>query len=359
MQSKRIVSPGWFRCSTPLAYMPQLDGLRAVAVFLVLWTHTAARDPLAALTVGTGGVILFFVLSGFLITGILLQHKDAAPVPLLRSFYARRFLRIFPIYYLAIAVLVVANYAPAVNALPWHLFYLSNVAGASGMNLGYTTHFWSLSVEEQFYLLWPAVILFAPRRWLSVVIWSVIAMGPLWRLIGVVAGWPLVAQAYPLPGVVDALALGALLAYYADDNKARRWLAGIAAVLGVVLLGAALWAAVVQPDAPLYRIGSTLALALVSLALVDGAARGMYRILDWRPLRFVGRISYGVYLYHFPLMILLPRSLLMVAGVSVLVAALSWRYIEAPITNLKRHFPYSPPAIRTDRPLHANRFSPR
>src|SRR5436309_1918792 len=145
-------------------YVPQLDGVRALAVSLVVAEHYTHHElPLAT---GRTGVILFFILSGFLITGILLDAREwarAAGVPrppVLRRFYGRRFLRIFPLYYASLAVLYAAGVPDVKGYAGWHLAYLSNVLFCRlGAWPAATAHLWSLAVEEQFYLAWPLAIL--------------------------------------------------------------------------------------------------------------------------------------------------------------------------------------------------------
>src|SRR5438045_1535479 len=147
-------------------HMPALDGLRAVAVAAVLFAHFNPKSwshPLVRL--GHVGVILFFVLSGFLISGILLGSRDdiddgaVRRSACLRIFYVRRALRIFPIYYLTLFAVTLAGYQPVRERLGWLLSYTENVCAVFfGADFMYAEHFWSLCVEEQFYLVWPAII---------------------------------------------------------------------------------------------------------------------------------------------------------------------------------------------------------
>src|SRR5208337_4189358 len=157
-----------------------LDGIRALAVIAVMIQHF---DPgtVRWIKLGHVGVRVFFVLSGFLITGILLQARQSAEIDglskwrVLRNFYARRFLRIFPIYYLVILVTWVAGIAEMRESVGWNLSYLSNFYFYQRGTGNYSvTHLWSLAVEEQFYLLWPLLILFLPRKWLAGAIVSAI-----------------------------------------------------------------------------------------------------------------------------------------------------------------------------------------
>jgi peptidoglycan/LPS O-acetylase OafA/YrhL len=153
-------------------YMPQLDAIRAAAIFLVMIQHWAPTLTQIAPWGGIG-VRCFFVLSGFLITGILLRARDLIDAARttrgfqVRQFYIRRSLRIFPIYYLTLIVACALGLQVVRDTFWWHAGYLSNFYIAStGIWHGYISHLWSLSVEEQFYLIWPALILAAPRRWI-------------------------------------------------------------------------------------------------------------------------------------------------------------------------------------------------
>ncbi len=150
-------------------YIKQLDGLRFVAVTLVLidhWTGDALNFPISYL-----GVCMFFVLSGFLITRILLQAKEKDEKFArghgfsLKQFYIRRTIRIFPVYYLTIFILYLLNEPPIREKIAWYLTYSTNIYVALKHTwLGSSDHLWSLAVEEQFYLFFPFVVLFIPLR---------------------------------------------------------------------------------------------------------------------------------------------------------------------------------------------------
>ena len=157
--------------------MPQLDGIRAVAIFAVLMEHFLPWNFITHETVHLGrlGVVLFFVLSGFLISRILLDERDkhnsinASSWSLIGNFYIRRILRIFPIYYLTIILFAVFNHAPVKDHLIWHLIYFSNFSSPFIDHANYqsTRHLWSLCVEEQFYLFWPFAMVFVQKRHLQ------------------------------------------------------------------------------------------------------------------------------------------------------------------------------------------------
>jgi peptidoglycan/LPS O-acetylase OafA/YrhL len=174
-------------------YMPQLDALRFFAVLGVVvvhnWQPSSHTFIVGWFDWGTLGVRLFFVLSGFLITGILIDGRELAPhdsrrrLVFMRQFYARRFLRIFPVYYAVLFVLLIAGVGQIRQIWPWLFSYGTNVYVWHYLAYPYAVpHFWTLAIEEQFYLLWPFVLLFLPRRWLMPFLLALCALGVGWRL---------------------------------------------------------------------------------------------------------------------------------------------------------------------------------
>jgi peptidoglycan/LPS O-acetylase OafA/YrhL len=207
-------------------YMSQLDSLRFFAVLGVMVLHFWRPRPeiwILRLNWGELGVRLFFVLSGFLITGILLGCRELAErqperrLFLVRQFYIRRFLRIFPLYYLVLLVLVVADITPARELWPWLFSYTTNIWVWQHLTWPEKVgHFWTLAVEEQFYLVWPWLVLFLRRRWLVPLLLGLTVLAPAYRFYA--AGqYPDDAAGNFTRGaltiaVVDNLAFGALLA---------------------------------------------------------------------------------------------------------------------------------------------------
>ncbi|APR83774.1 acyltransferase 3 [Minicystis rosea] len=343
-------------------HLPALDGLRGIAVLLVLWEHlpdSLTGPGLLAFVKrwvmpGPRGVDIFFVLSGFLITRILLADK-ARGMPL-KSFLVRRFLRIFPIYYLTI--LAVLAYEPGPN-LVYCALYLGNFYWAYHPTLLSLHHTWSLSVEEHFYLLWPLIVYRLPfvsaRR---VAIWGFIPFALacgllLWRLDGTVPGWQLMYMSTFTR--MGSLALGAAFAFHEGELRGdRRHALRVGGVLAVLAVLA------VPFHLRVTGCGKLFALLVCSSAISGICVLVAIRLNDgeWWPrrfltngfLRFVGRISYGLYIYHYPIYRALglirddpdpnlPKgfSLLAVGGTFVL-ATVSYYGLEQRILRLKDRF---------------------
>jgi peptidoglycan/LPS O-acetylase OafA/YrhL len=341
---------------------------------------------------GGVGVQLFFVISGFLITGILLDARNRAVEQgvdlrlVVRRFYIRRFLRIFPLFYGTLALTYLAGVDAVRESIQWHALYLSNVFFAlRGDWFGPVSHFWSLAVEEQFYLVWPFVILFMPRRSILPIILGCIFVAPMFRVFAdaVLEAGEVAITVLPVSSF-DTLGIGALFAYlhraYLHGGGHRRIYrskfdlayfnvtpASLATFLG--LLGVCLWVfcQVYNAHAPQWVLVDMLnrvGLVLTLLGIVYGAARGFRGIvgyiLELRPLRYLGKISYGLYVFHFFVPaatsqvfeafglssqdLLGTHGVLLLNGVVlVMVSAVSWHFFEKKINDLKEHYPYLPP----------------
>jgi peptidoglycan/LPS O-acetylase OafA/YrhL len=345
----------------PGAHMPQLDGLRAIAALLVVYAHWLPLHFRAGLPVGGMGVLLFFVISGFLITGILLRCRSLAPPGFsLRAFYARRALRIFPLYYLVLAVTFALNVEGVREMFVWHASYLSNFYFflRDDWN-GYTSHFWTLAVEEQFYLCWPLLMLLLPENRLALATSLLIGIGIASHFLLPIL-FPERQLVLTLPSFAfPALGSGALLAL-AAVGKVRPFASlcaiGVPAfVVFQVLRSAGLSASVTRP-------ARDLAFIVVATWLVGTAATGFRgpvgRILSWSPLTYLGRISYGIYLLHHLATPTLqavgqwlqaewllhgPWKYAARAALTVGAASLSWACFEGPLNRLKDRFPYRKP----------------
>ncbi|HEX6536754.1 MAG TPA: acyltransferase [Gemmatimonadaceae bacterium] len=371
-------------------HIAALDGVRGLAILLVIADHVGRLVPTSGVadqaakdiaTSGWVGVDLFFVLSGFLITGILLDAKGGARY--FRSFYARRVLRIFPLYFAFVAAaLWIApalgwngpNQGPLLHERQgWFWTYMVNVLVARHGWAGAppdTGHLWSLAVEEQFYLAWPLVVALSSRRALARIAIGAIVTASLLRVALVAAGVPGAAIYVLLPTRMDCLAAGALLAIAARDETrwpvARRALAAAAPFAALVLAGVfAARHALEAERAPMQVAGYPAVVLLAALAIATAvgprlgdSVRSFWR---WRPLRFFGRYSYAMYVLHPPIITLLvaaglgPQQIPLVRGtalarqlgfgalalaVTTAAALASWHLLEQPFLRLKRFVPY-------------------
>ncbi len=380
----------------PLSHqrVPALDGLRGYGVLVVMGAHfligmqTSAWLDAQVFKVShlaVAAMDMFFVLSGYLITGILLDSKGAERF--FFNFYMRRTLRIFPLYYLGLLLATFgAGFLPAgdlrdfVQIRPehalWYWLYACNVLFALEGYVG-LSHFWSLAVEEQFYMLWPLVVVALNRRWLMAVCVGAVGLALVCRFAVMQAGWGEVACYVLTPCRVDALALGAWLACRARGPGGlavvtrHAWPVFIASWAA---FGACLWAdgwqrgwwASVLGTLPLVLAGGAMVLAAAAFA------RGnlVVRVLAHPAAVFFGKYSYCLYVVH-PLARrlvelvytddMLPRvagsllpgriiAMVLATAVSLALAMLSWRFFESPLLNLKRHFEYRAPAPRAGPP---------
>lgn len=356
-----------------LPYMKQLDGLRALAILLTMAAHFLPQQLEQAIPWGPWGVRLFFVLSGFLITAILLRLRGDSAMFSLRQFYARRFLRIFPVFYLALFVTAALNIRPVRATFWWHLTYLSNIYFAQhGTITGPIAHFWSLAVEEQFYVVWPWLIVFLPLRWLRPAIVGTILLGPFSRLIGHAAGYNDISAGVFSTSSLDTLGMGALLALlsdarYGDQVRKNRLLAwslpaGLGGAAVLITLHLAL------PANPAFFVLFDSMLALLFVWVVAKAADGSAgRILEWSPMVELGKISYGVYVYHnfAPVIVFYglkalhldwgvysPQRIVLLVALSIVAGVISSRWFERPLNRLKPAYNGPTPQTRKEEKWH-------
>ena len=352
-----------------------LDGLRGLAIVLVILRHVGEDGPArrvgglisATLQSGWLGVDVFFVLSGYLITGILLDARGDADRPTdgyFRHFYARRALRIFPAYYLFLAVVVLIGRPPMPHGTAWYWTYLTNVLIARyGWPAGTweTGHLWSLAVEEQFYLVWPAIIAWTPRRRLPALCIGVILSAVALRAVLVHQGAALAAYVLTPPRA-DTLVLGAALALALRSGpRARDAVKRAAPAIGSVALGALGVLFVTHSLDHRLSFGGLVigsaAAAIATAACIAQIGGGRIRqVFEWGPLVSFGTYSYTIYLVQLPLRGALDYWLgdrlatwaplpavaaegVLLAGASWGIAWVSWRLVERPILALKRYVP--------------------
>lgn len=356
-----------------MGYIKQLDSVRAIAVLLVIIWHWIPKESfINKFQTGPFGVNIFFVLSGFLITQILLKNRNEveeslvkAKTTILKSYYIRRVLRIFPIYYLTIFLMVVLRHKLNLSITTGEL--ISNITYTSNFFI-YSTkswptaspHFWSLAVEEQFYLFWPLLMLYFPSKYLIHCI-----------LFFIIAG--IVSQSFikdynfgylPLNTCFDCLGMGALLAWivvYKPVFLPKFYMIiNLSAILsvGIIIFNLLKISHIVQ----IRFFHSILGVWIITYILnFRNKKTILLSILDNRFLINIGKVSYGIYLYHilysdlafhiwnkflFKFSITLSDSyyhwLFFVVNFWILlfICRLSWKYVEKPILTLKENFKY-------------------
>jgi len=340
-------SPVYERTTKVGIRLRQLDSLRAFAVLAVLAHHLLPVSkfiPEDFLTLGLLGVRFFFTLSGFLITGILLRSQSIS------TFYLRRAMRIFPAYYVCLLIVFILGVENVRQYFLWHVSYLSNVLfafhpGASNV----TGHLWSLGVEEQFYLVWPWLIL--KVRWKR--IWLLPTIAILFALIyktviAFTVGGHLAGALLPF-GCLDSLGLGGLLACFSYDETLKRYRERFmqsSLIVGAFIVAAQFFFYLLNRGTRIFYATAYLGVSLIFTWLVGKAADGkLGKWTEARPLLYTGKISYGLYLWHNfmpPLVIWIlgyvPSALQMAVAATVLtfvVAALSWKFLEGPLNSLK------------------------
>jgi peptidoglycan/LPS O-acetylase OafA/YrhL len=356
-------------------HLPVLDGLRGIAVLLVMWCHVPTSTPgypewlgAALWLIGPGslGVEIFFVLSGFLITRILLAER-ARGTPL-RWFLLRRACRIFPIYYLFLLVMLPSQ---PLSEIGWCAVYLHNLDAILRPHLSPFSHTWSLCVEEHFYLLWPPVVTFCkPATSARVIKWLVMPFALICALvIGITVRPDLVMNAVQHNSLCRFFSLGAgcLLALHEGALFERhRGRSVVLACFATALLmhpmihflfgpyyTETIWLPPETGQGVWLIHSGALATGIVTLGIVGGRAKlSPMRLLTLPPLRAVGRISYGLYLYHWPIYFATvwfdptPAKAATAIGATFAVATASYWAIERPILRYASRFrgAVAPPA---------------
>lgn len=320
--------------------IPSLDGARAVSILMVIVCHFHVGEKVL-IDYGTLGVRIFFVISGFLITGLLLSELKSTGTISLKDFYLRRAFRILPAYYVFVIVvalliptgLTVAHYSDLLPAL----FYYSNykqLAWSVAMT-------WSLSVEEQFYLLWPAALVLLGLARATRCAFAVLLIAPAFRVLSHLHWWPSDPR-IAFECTADALATGCLLAIFRDRlwswSVYRRAIeTGLALLLLVAVL---LYIVLDQPRAILWDVIAAPLLNVSIAVMLDRCMRfpkeGLAAVLNWKPLVWIGTISYSLYLWQQLFTHGVDLPLATKVGAMFALAALSYYGIERPMLGLRR-----------------------
>ncbi|WP_458385453.1 acyltransferase family protein [Rhizobium pisi] len=320
--------------------------MRAIALLSVFYSHFWGENS----DLGHIGVRLFFVLSGFLITNILLATKERDDRATgIVVFFIRRAARIWPPYFLLLAFCGFAAGALQLRmmhqSLPWHALFLSNIWYAThGPDPWALRHLWTLAVEEQFYLIWPFVVLALPERFFLKLCGALVLGVVPYRIIALAMGKVELGLALPFDSV-DALAAGAALSFLSARGwSVPRWLVSLSIPVGLAGL---VTLAVFETGDFMEWVVIETALLLPLTVIVALASKGqLLAILANRLISGLGRISYGAYLYHLPIWAVFlslsarlgvldvsrgPLTMLVVGASSVLAAFVSWVVVERPV----------------------------
>ncbi len=368
-------SGSWARSEQNLpAHVPALDGVRGVAVMLVFISHlhmilspeltfrevTPWKFINRTFEAGFMGVDIFFVLSGFLITSLLLKERSHNQLGMLSRFYKRRALRLLPaLYALLIASFFVSRWENFPRDIQWRttwhaLLYLNNWNivwnfGKAQNDLG---HLWSLGIEEQFYLIWPlTILLLAKLKIPSKMLIPLILFASLVVMVHRTSLWNNGVSWLILyvrtDARVDSLLIGAMFAYvyrhYRVPSKILNWAASLCLV-GLIYIKYRFGSPPLQPF--LFQEGFTV-IAVLAGTIILAVAEGSWfanRVLISRPLTIIGKVSYGLYLWHLPIFVVLgrhvtsgPKPLRLLIGITLasVVTSLSWYFVEKPFLNIK------------------------
>ena len=354
-------------------YLIQLDGLRFFAILSVMaghWLQWQINRPVVQGFPFGNGVTLFFVLSGYLITDILLKNKNkyiefSLPAKgLMRSFYMRRILRIFPLYFGTIFFLLLISYKNTKDILPWLLTFTSNIyQSIHTVYVGDFNHFWSLAVEEQFYLFWPWLIVFTPNKHIEKLIIGLIALSlatKIYLFIYYPAKW--MAGSYFTFSCMHALGIGSLLSYWHIYRPGLiPYFTKINVVFTAVLVYFSLhYIVFMNKIIWINDVFDNFFFAIMSAVIVNYAIQNKFTgamkyILENKFVLYSGKISYGLYVFHLFVPSFFWEYLSGKIGLGVsnkytafvlfylitfVMAHLSWKWIESPLNNLKKYFPY-------------------
>jgi peptidoglycan/LPS O-acetylase OafA/YrhL len=324
-------------------HIKALDGLRGIAL-LVVFMHHAFHLKLLWM-----GVDLFFILSGFLITGILLKNKQQAFGPYIRQFYARRIRRILPAY--VVFLFVISCVFGLAWMHHWNLYFgLMNVINWKGIHQpGVMSSLWSLAVEEQFYVLWPLAVFLLNRRALTGLAVVLIVAAPVLRAFSSLWFHNHWATYELLPFRMDTLAFGGLLAIWWENLKvgllrakkavalgvAGCWLVAVVGVLILKHLGISTYEVDPLGDSLIY-ICTLLMMGSMFLLATSGNLKVLFesRVLAW-----MARISYSFYLFHLFFLQIVPYGPLAAFAVTAAVSTAMWLLIEKPILRSGRREP--------------------
>ncbi len=357
-------------------YIKSFDSLRAIAVTLVIISHWLPQNHfLNFLPNGDIGVDAFFVLSGFLITTILLDNRGSElndlkhKLILAKNFFARRSLRIFPIYFLLLIILYICQsytHISLKHSILYHITYTSNIFFFIKQDWeGSMSHLWSLAVEEQFYLIWPWIILFTPIRYLKHVIIGFICLGICSNLVLYYIFPGKVLYYILTPTCFDAFGLGAIISHNLKYEPQRYPQIRKYVVIGILLSFLSVCILkILNPEIYLLRPLISFTCAYLILILLQEKSL-INDLISNKILTFIGKISYGMYLFHNFIPWFFDNFLLFISKsadikailiqyqinnhngltpfilkyfILIMISYMSWRIIEKPLLSFKRFF---------------------
>jgi len=353
-----------------LGYYKQLDGVRAIAALMVMFYHFfspihAESRWLQMVTkysvFGQTGVSLFFVLSGFLITRILLVTKTSPSY--FKDFYARRALRIFPLYYLFllifyfVAPFLLNTQIVSFGKQVYDWVYLQNFAMTFNWPSNGPAWYWSLAVEEHFYLLWPCLVFFLSNKGIKWAIASLLVLALGCRVLLLLGGHEVFYFTFTR---LDEIVVGGLLAVWESEGKLKNASRKFLYVLVITLVPTIIvWLKVTGKAIPAiqaikFNLLGICYFCVVGFIIASKQSNSINRVLSKRFFSFTGKISYGLYVYHplcfiliaalLPDLSLLPRLVVSIVS-AYLVAYLSYHYFEARFIALKNRFAYDRKAV--------------
>jgi peptidoglycan/LPS O-acetylase OafA/YrhL len=337
--------------------IPSLDGCRAISILLVVLAHLCetpafrAFDPYARFMYHFGpyGVEVFFVISGFIITTLLLNEEHRNGSVSIKKFYIRRAFRIWPVAYAYLLVVAILAWSHLISVAPHHFFY----AGTFLMNHvpetnWFTGHFWSLAIEEQFYVLWPIVFLLTARRGRLICCCLILFVAPLLRTLAYLYE-PAVHRAmrFSLLFMGDAIAIGCLLALFSKELENSRIVCRIINLrcfFVIPVVSVIMYTALKFRPAFYFAGGRSIALLCIAVTLlkVMHVRDSAFRFLNTKPLVKIGVLSYSIYVWQqvflnptsASVLNRLPLNLLLVCA----AATLSYLWIEVPFMRLRPRF---------------------
>lgn len=283
--------------------LPQLDGLRGAAILFVAWHHFGLHLP-GWMDIGPIAPNIFFILSGYLITRSILKRGMGTGQML--AYHARRFARLLPALYVMLLVGWLAGLEEFREGLGWHAGFLTNFQMVAQDDWsGAVSHLWSLAVQEQFYFLWP-LVLFLPARLLPGTFLALIVGSALFRAGCLLAGTTDFFRWFLLPGSLGAFAAGALLAWLMLRSRGEKlippqWMLPTAGlVLGFWVAGRRLRGleGTGHPALALVEIFETITILFLLVILLQNLNAPVVRMFSFKPLVGIGRVSYGVYVWH-------------------------------------------------------------